>query len=64
MTQQRSAHSSLFPVVDQPRNARQLLQDSLHNVQDIKGNRNYAILSESFGFFRYMSFLICTVFNV
>ena len=64
MTQQRSAHSSLFPVVDQPRNARQLLQDSLHNVQDIKGNRNYAILSERFGFFRYMSFLIWTGFNV
>lgn len=29
---------------DQPRNARQLLQDSLHNVQDIKG-KQYCIVS-------------------
>ena len=27
-----------FSFVDQKRNAKQLLQDSLHNVQDIKGN--------------------------
>ena len=58
MTQQILAHSSLFPVLDQPRNARQLLQDSLHNVQDIKGNRNNMIQSERFGFFHHMSLLI------
>jgi len=58
MTQQILAHSSLFPVLDQPRNARQLLQDSLHNVQDIKGNRNNMIQSKSFEFFHYMSLLI------
>ena len=45
---------SLF--LDQNRNAKQLLQDSLHNVQDIKGNKTDQL--------KYLSVFLVPVINV
>ena len=42
---QRKNEGLFVSFADQTRNAKQLLQDSLHNVQDIKGNRNILHLS-------------------
>ena len=42
---QRKNEGLFVSFADQTRNAKQLLQDSLHNVQDIKGNRNVLHLS-------------------
>ena len=42
---QRKNEGLFVSFADQTRNAKQLLQDSLHNVQDIKGNRKILHLS-------------------
>lgn len=42
---QRENEGFFVSIADQARNAKQLLQDSLHNVQDIKGNRKILHLS-------------------
>ena len=42
---QKKYEGLFVSFADQARNAKQLLQDSLHNVQDIKGNRKILHLS-------------------